>query len=181
MLILGLAGCAGTRPAAAGTRPTAPTKPSSAESVLATYFLMSALRGELDDYLLSVYPVRAQLVTFSVIGFHRERGDWPSTLDELVDYIAESPANPHLPADALAGLQLQTDAENNLVYSTLEDRQRGREFTISPAHQVSFPVPAYPFAGKAAPETKPDAEAPRFTFHWSEILMQVLIEYLTRH
>src|SRR5688572_22807614 len=103
-----------------------PTKEMSAEEALGSYLVFSALTGKnnMSDFLTIVYPLRSQIVTFSMIGFHRDRGVWPENEIELASYIASSPANPPIPDGALIGIKFQKREDGGIVYSTSEDRQR---------------------------------------------------------
>ena len=146
----------------------------SAEQILGTYLLLSALGGGAKGAdalatLAAIYPPRAQLVTQAVIGFHRDRGVWPATADELRAYAESSPANPRLPADALAGLVAEQHENGDLTYSTREDRQRGRYVKITPAYRVVLPVPAGLFAAPDSAELPRPVGGSTLSLSWSEI------------
>jgi hypothetical protein len=169
ILLLSLAGCV-------AMKPPPPEKKMTAEETLGMYFLMSALSSKdgMQDFLQTVYPLRAQLVTFAIVGYHRDRKTWPTSKEDLVEYVSSSPANPGLPEDALAGLELEQKADGSIAYSTLEDRQRGREFTISTDYAVTFPVPSYPFASATSAEVPPGSNA-TLRYDWSDALIDALV------
>ena len=98
------------------------------------------------------YRNSVQVVTYALIAHHHENGAWPADAPALQRFLAESPANPALPADALAGFQISTQADGSCTYSTSDDRQRGRFFTVGADYRVTFPIPANPFAGASAEE-----------------------------
>ncbi|MBI5383032.1 MAG: hypothetical protein HZA31_14130 [Opitutae bacterium] len=152
-----------------------PVQQMSAEEALGTYFLMSALSGKAgaSDFLTTVYPIRAQIVTFAIIGFHRDRGTWPENAEALLHYAQSSPANPPLPAEALAGLTLAPKPDGGIDYSTTEDRQRGRVFSISSTHRVSFPVPSYAFANPNA-QPAPMAKNTTIGFDWTSLIAEAI-------
>jgi len=154
-----------------------PTKEMSAEEALGSYFVFSALNGKtsMSDFLTIVYPLRSQIVTFSIIGFHRDRGAWPESETALVSYIASSPANPTIPEGALIGIIFQKKEDGGIVYSTSEDRQRGREFTISSKHRVSFPVPSYAYASPTS-AAAPVSQNTKIGLDWSDALIQAIIK-----
>lgn len=137
---------------------------------------MSALGGKSDtpDFLATIYPLRSQIVTFAVIGFHRDRSAWPMSSEELSAYASSSPANPIVPEGALTSLEVSKKEDGGIVYSTLEDRQRGREFSIFSAYKVSFPVPSYIFTSS----TSPAASVPRSTsigFDWGQAIADAIV------
>jgi hypothetical protein len=147
----------------------------ASDEALGTYFLMSALAGKagVPDFLATVYPLRSQIVTFAIIGFHRDRGTWPEGKEDLLAYAKSSPANPPLPEDSLAGLVIEKKEDGGVLYSTTEDRQRGREFTVSKTHRVTFPVPPHPFASPAAEQT-PAAKGSTISFDWGEAIAEAI-------
>lgn len=146
-----------------------PDSPATPEETLGVYLLMSGVgaKAARADFLAAVYPLRSQIVTYAMIGFHRDRGLWPASREELEAYVAGSPANPSLPKDALTGLTLERKADGSLVYSTLEDRQRGREFTISSTHEVTFPVPSHLFASPKS-AVAPVSRRATISFDWTQ-------------
>jgi hypothetical protein len=168
LLMLCLAGCGSV-----GTR--APERTMTPEEALGTYFLMAALTGksQAPDFLAAVYPMRSLVVTFAVIGFHRDRGSWPTTEQDLIAYASSSPANPPLPSGAVAGFATRKREDGGIVYSTLEDRQRGREFTVSSTYKVTFPVPAYVFASPTS-GTAPISRGSTISFDWGEAIAQAV-------
>lgn len=129
----------------------------SPEQILGTYLLFSSLSRDPEALpaLVALYPPRAQLVTYALIAFHRERGAWPASATELETFLAASPANPPLPAGALDGFEIATKDNGDAAYSTREDRQRGRHFTLTSAYRVSFPASVSPYAGRDAVEFPP--------------------------
>lgn len=150
----------------------------SEEDALGTFFLMTAMTGGkngVPDFLATVYPLRSQIVTFAIIGFRRDRGAWPSSEQELLAYAESSPANPPLPKDSVSGYTAQTKQDGSVVYSTLEDRQRGREFTISPAYKVTFPMPSYPFATAGSPPASASRSS-TLSFDWGAAIAQALTQ-----
>jgi hypothetical protein len=157
-----------------------PKKQMSAEETLGTYFLMSAFgaKTEIVDFLTTVYPFRSQIITFAVIGFHRDRGVWPTSREELEDYATSSPANPALPEASLTGLLLEPKEDGSLVYTTLEDRQRGREFTISSQHTVTLLVPSYAFASPDS-TAAPVSRASTISFDWTDAIAEAIIRAVT--
>ena len=168
-LVFALAGCVSTR------RPPPPEKLSAGE-VLGTFLLMTAISGKADgDFIETVYPFRSQMVTFAVVGFHREHGTWPSGKDEVMAFVESSPANPPMPAGALEGLQMHVQDDGGVVYSTAEDRQRGREFTISAEHHVTMTVPSNLFASARATEIPP-AGGSTISFDWTDAILQTLMQ-----
>lgn len=152
----------------------------SAEQILGTYLLLSALGGagsgaaagaNAADGLATlslIFPPRTQLVTQAVIGFHRNRGTWPTSAAELRAYAESSPANPRLPADALEGFVAETQENGDLTYSTREDRQRGRHVKITPAYRVTLPVPAALFAAPDSAELPCVVGGSTLNLNWSE-------------
>jgi len=172
ILVLFLTGCATTK--------APPERTMSAEETLGVFFIVSALGANDVPYeaLHTVYPLRSQIITFAIIGFHRDRGRWPASQEEVEAYAASSPANPSLPEDAVAGLELKQREDGGLVYTTLEDRQRGREFTISSTHKVSFLVPSFPFASSGSTPA-PVARGTAIHFDWSDVVAQAIIRALS--
>lgn len=152
----------------------------TAEEALGTFFLVSALGAKTgpSDFLATAYPQRSQVITFAIIGFHRDRGAWPKDAVELREYAATSPANPPLPEDALTGLELKQKEDGSLVYTTLEDRQRGREFTISAAHRVTFRVPSYPFATQGSAPA-PVSRTTTVSFDWTDVIAAAILNAFT--
>lgn len=153
----------------------------NADEVLSTYFLMSAMTGkDASDFLLAVYPLRSQIVTFAFVAFHKERGAWPTSVDELANFVAASPANPAIPEGSLTGLEVRLKEDGSLVYSTTEDRQRGRDFVISAQYKVTMKVPKSLFASAQAkehPSAKevPSATASTISFDWADAIAQAII------
>jgi hypothetical protein len=150
------------------------------QEALGTYFLLSSLGSKTDipDFLATVYPVRSQIVTFAIIGFRRDRGLWPSNESELIAYAAETPANPPLPKGATTGLVVQTKEDGGITYSTLEDRQRGREFFVSVEYKVAFTVPSYVYASATSP-TAPANKASTVEFDWGKAITDALVKIAT--
>ncbi|MBC8010622.1 MAG: hypothetical protein H7067_11060 [Burkholderiales bacterium] len=150
----------------------------SAEQILGTYLLLSALGGagagagaNAADGLATlalIFPLRTQLVTQAVIGFHRDRGAWPTTADELHAYAESSPANPRLPADVLDGFVAERHENGDLTYSTREDRQHGRHVKITSAYRVTLPVPAALFAAPDSAELSRVVGGSTLNLNWSE-------------
>lgn len=169
-----LAGCVSRSPRAESR--------ASPEEALGTFFLMTAITGGksgVPDFLATVYPIRSQIVTFAIIGFRRDRGVWPSSEQDLLAYAESSPANPPLPKDSLTGFTAQTKEDGSLIYSTLEDRQRGREFTISPGYKVTFAMPTYPFA-TAGSAVAPSSKSSTISFNWSAAIAQAIAQLAFR-
>ena len=168
------AGCAGvsSRPAERKMTP---------EEAIGTFYLMSAFSGRdaAPEFLSIIYPLRSQIVTFAVIGYHRDRGAWPATAEEIAAYAASSPANPDLPEGALAGFAAERLADGGLRYSTLEDRQPGRELTLSSSYKLTFPVPSFPFATPTSHEA-PTAQGSTMTFNWGEFIARAMIELASK-
>lgn len=166
--IMSLTGCVSVRVRSSDHR-------ASPEDALGTYLLLTAMTGAATnpDFLNTLYPLRSQLVTYAVIGFHRDHGTWPITAQDLLAYAASSPANPPLLQDAVAGYTANVKPDGSVVYSTLEDRQRGRDFTVSPDYHVTFPMPKYPFAsGHSAVATR---SAPStVSFDWGSAIAEAI-------
>ena len=146
----------------------------SAEQILGTYLLLSALGGGAKGAdslatLAAIYPPRAQLVTQAVIGFHRDHGVWPATATELRAFAESSPANPRLPHDALEGFVAERHENGDLTYSTREDRQRARFVKITPTYRVILPVPAALFASPDAAELPRPVGGSTLSLNWSEM------------
>lgn len=152
----------------------------SAEQILGTYFLLSTVLGpgsaaepgaarwsEGLSPLATLYPPRAQLVTHALIAYHREHGSWPTDAAAIRAFIESSPANPRLPVGTLDGFQLSTLPDGACTYSTREDRQRGRYFTLTAAYRVTFPVPAGFFASATSPERPPPASGSTLSVDWT--------------
>ena len=154
-----------------------PKKEMSAEEALGSYFLFSALNGKnsMPDFLTVVYPLRSQIVTFSIIGFHRDRGVWPESEKDLASYVASSAANPTIPEGALIGITFQKKEDGGVVYSTSEDRQRGREFTVSSKYRVSFPVPSYAYASLTS-AAAPVSQNTTVGLDWTDALIQAIVK-----
>ena len=140
----------------------------SVEQVLGTYLLMSAWSPDAESLpaLATLYPPRAQLVTYALIAFHRDRAAWPADAAELEGFVASSPANPALPTGALDAFVIEIRPDGSCTYSTAEDRRRGRFFTVTSDYRVSFPVPANPFAGPASPELGAPVTSSTLTMDW---------------
>jgi len=151
-------------------------KKMTAEEALGACLFISALGKARDaqDFLITIYPLRSQVVTFAIIGFHRDRGDWPGTGKELLAYAQASAANPPIPEGALTNLEVKKTSDVGIVYSTLEDRQRGREFSVSHSYRVTIPVPSYIFASPTS-SVAPKSENVSISFDWGQVIVEAIV------
>jgi hypothetical protein len=132
-------------------------------------------KADLIGFLDLAYPLRSQVVTFAVIGFHRDRGVWPTSDQELLEYATSSPANPELPTESVEGFAAEVQEDGTLVYPTLEDRQRGREFTVTTSYRVTFPMAKYPFA--TADSTEATASHKNtVSFNWGDAIANAILQ-----